>query len=425
MTAVLARFCSGRVHYAWVALIVAFTVTLGAVGVRAAPGVIIVPLERAFGWSAGTISGAVSLNILLLGLTGPFITGLMETFGLKRTVLSCLAVLLTGAGLSTLITEPWQLYVTWGLLVGVGASAGAVGMASAVANRWFVTHRGLAMGLLTSGNAAGQLIFLPVLGRLSQDYGWRSVSITVTLVIVVLIPIAALLLPESPAAVGLGPLGAEVEPPAPPRSGNPFRIAIEGLIRGVRSMDFWLLAISFGICGFSTNGLIGTHLIAYCVDNGYSQFAGAGILGSLGVFSLIGSTISGWMTDRFNPRILLFWIFGLRGLSLLVLPYTNFDTVSLTVFAVFYGLDWIAVMPPIFALVNEVFGKKSTPVIMSWIFATHQIGGAMAAVGAGVVRTWTGSYLLAFMMSGIACLLASILVMRIARSRPAVLVAGE
>jgi predicted MFS family arabinose efflux permease len=298
-------------------------------------------------------------------------------------------------------------------------------MASAVANRWFVTHRGLAMGLLTSGNAAGQLIFLPVLGRLSQDYGWRSVSITVTLVIVVLIPIAALLLPESPAAVGLGPLGAEVEPPAPPRSGNPFRIAIEGLIRGVRSMDFWLLAISFGICGFSTNGLIGTHLIAYCVDNGYSQFAGAGILGSLGVFSLIGSTISGWMTDRFNPRILLFWIFGLRGLSLLVLPYTNFDTVSLTVFAVFYGLDWIAVMPPIFALVNEVFGKKSTPVIMSWIFATHQIGGAMAAVGAGVVRTWTGSYLLAFMMSGIACLLASILVMRIARSRPAVLVAGE
>jgi predicted MFS family arabinose efflux permease len=190
-------------------------------------------------------------------------------------------------------------------------------------------------------------------------------------------------------------------------------------------MDFWLLAISFGICGFSTNGLIGTHLIAYCVDNGYSQFAGAGILGSLGVFSLIGSTISGWMTDRFNPRILLFWIFGLRGLSLLVLPYTNFDTVSLTVFAVFYGLDWIAVMPPIFALVNEVFGKKSTPVIMSWIFATHQIGGAMAAVGAGVVRTWTGSYLLAFMMSGIACLLASILVMRIARSRPAVLVAGE
>ena len=196
-------------------------------------------------------------------------------------------------------------------------------------------------------------------------------------------------------------------------------MAIDGLIRGVRSLDFWLLALSFGVCGFSTNGLIGTHLIAFCVDHGYSQFAGAGILASVGVFSLVGSTISGWLTDRYNPRILLFWIFSLRGLSLMVLPYTNFDSVSLSVFAVFYGLDWIAVMPPIFALVNEVFGRKSAPVLMSWIFATHQIGGATAAVGAGIVRTWTGSYLLAFMASGLACLLASMLVLRIARVRPA------
>jgi MFS family permease len=419
MTAALARICLGRVHYAWVALIVAFTITLGAVGVRAAPGVMIVPLQNAFGWSVGTISAAISLNILLLGMTGPFITGLMETLGLRRTILLCLVLLLVGTGLSTFITASWQLFFTWGLLVGVGASAGAVGMAAAVANRWFVVHRGLAMGLLSSANAAGQLIFLPILGRLSQDYGWQSVSITVTLTIAALIPLAALLLPESPAAIGLGPLGATAEASIPPRTGNPFGVAIDGLIRGMRSLDFWLLALSFGICGFSTNGLIGTHLIAFCVDHGYTQFAGAGILASLGVFSLIGSTISGWLTDRFNPRILLFWIFGLRGLSLLLLPYTSFDTVSLTVFAVFYGLDWIAVMPPIFALVNEVFGRKSTPVIMSWIFATHQIGGASAAVGAGIVRTWTGSYLLAFMISGLACLLASMLVLRIARTQPA------
>jgi MFS family permease len=425
MTAALARLCSGRVHYAWIALAVAFTVTLGAVGVRAAPGVIIVPLERAFGWSVGTISAAISLNILLLGLTGPFTTGLMETLGLRRTILLCLTLLLVGTGLSTFITAPWQLFFTWGLLVGVGSSAGAVGMAAAVANRWFVAHRGLAMGLLSSANAAGQLIFLPILGRLSQDYGWQSVSITVTLTVAALIPLAALLLPESPAAIGLGPLGAVVEPPAPPRAGNPFSVAMDGLIRGARSLDFWLLALSFGICGFSTNGLIGTHLIAFCVDHGYSQFAGAGILASLGVFSLIGSAISGWLTDRFNPRILLFWIFGLRGLSLLLLPYTSFGTVSLTVFAVFYGLDWIAVMPPIFALVNDVFGKKSAPVIMSWIFATHQIGGATAAVGAGIVRTWTGSYLLAFLASGLACLLASMLVLRIAPTQPALAVTGD
>lgn len=420
MTAALARFCSGRVHYAWVALVVAFTITLGAVGVRAAPGVIIVPLEQAFGWSVGTISAAISLNILLLGMTGPFITGLMETLGLRRTIMLCLALLLVGTGFSTLITAPWQLFLTWGLLVGIGSSAGAVGMAAAVANRWFVRHRGLAMGLLSSANAAGQLIFLPILGRLSQDYGWQSVSITVSLTVAALIPLAALLLPESPAAIGLAPLGAAAEPPAPPRSRNPFGVAIDGLMRGMRSVDFWLLALSFGVCGFSTNGLIGTHLIAFCVDHGYSQFAGAGILASLGVFSLIGSAISGWLTDRYNPRILLFWIFGLRGLSLMLLPYTSFDSISLTIFAVFYGLDWIAVMPPIFALVNEVFGKKAAPVIMSWIFATHQIGGASAAVGAGIVRTWTGSYLLAFVASGLACLAAAMLVLRIARARPAV-----
>ncbi len=424
MAAALARLCSGRIHYAWVALFVAFTLTLGAIGVRSGPSVMIVPLERAFGWSAGTISAAISLNILLLGLTGPFITGLMETLGLKRTIMLCLLTLLAGTGLSTFISRPWELFLTWGMLVGIGASAGAVGMSTAVANRWFVTHRGLAMGLLTSANAAGQLIFLPLLGRLSQDYGWRSVSIAVTLTVVALIPLVGLL-PESPAAIGLGPLGADVEPPAPPRTGNPFALAINGLASGMRSIDFWLLAISYAICGFSTNGLIGTHLIAFCVDHGYTQFAGAGILASLGIFSLIGATISGWLTDRYNPRMLLFWIFGLRGLSLMLLPYTSFDMVSLTVFAVFYGLDWIAVMPPIFALVNEVFGKKAAPVIMSWIFATHQIGGALAAVGAGVVRTWTGSYLLAFLASGLACLMAALLVMRIARARPVMAMAAD
>ena len=423
MTAAVARLCSGRIHYAWVALFVAFTLTLGAIGVRSGPSVMIVPLERAFGWSAETISAAISINILLLGLTGPFITGLMETLGLKRTIMLCLVVLLAGTGFSTFMSRPWELFATWGFLVGIGASAGAVGMSAAVANRWFVTHRGLAMGLLTSANAAGQLIFLPFLGRLSEEYGWQSVSIAVTLTVAVLIPMAAILLPESPKAVGLKPFGGSGETIAPASSGNPFALAIDGLISGVRSIDFWLLAISYAICGFSTNGLIGTHLIAFCVDHGYTQFAGAGILASLGVFSLIGATISGWLTDRFNPRIMLFWIFSLRGLSLMVLPYTNFDAVSLSVFAVFYGLDWIAVMPPIFALVNEVFGQKSTPVIMSWIFATHQIGGALAAVGAGVVRTYTGSYVVAFMASGVACLAASMLVLRIARSRPSVVAA--
>jgi MFS family permease len=412
------------VHYAWIALAVTFTSTLAVVGVRAAPGVMIVPLEHAFGWSAGTISGAVSVNILLMGLTGPFLTGLMASIGIKRVILLAMSVLLVGAALSAFMTNPWELYLTWGLLIGIGSGAGAVGVAAAIANRWFAARRGLVMGLLTAANAAGQLIFLPVLASQAQTYGWRSVSMTVTLAVVVMLPLVALLLPERPSAVGLAPYGATEEPVEAPGSRNPFSVAIAGLGRGARSLDFWLITLSFSICGFSTNGLIGTHLIAYCFDHGIPQVTGAAFLASFGIFNIMGSTASGWLTDRGNPRVILFWVFGLRGLSLVLLPFSPFDVTSLSAFAVFYGLDWIATVPPTFALTNQVFGRKDAPVMMSWIFAGHQIGGALAAVGAGMVRGETGSYMLAFLSSGLACLLASLLVLRIART-PVLAVAAE
>jgi MFS family permease len=420
----LAKFCSGRVHYAWVVLAVTFSMTLAVVGVRAAPGVMIVPLQRAFGWSVSTISGAVSLNILLMGLTGPFLTGLMESTGQKRTILLAMGVLVAGSGASAFMTVPWQLYLTWGLMIGVGAGAGSVGVAAAVANRWFMTRRGLVMGLLTAANATGQLIFLPVLAALAQNHGWRSVSITVTLAVVAMMPVVALLLPERPSAIGLVPYGATEQVANVAGSRNPFSVAMHGLRRGVRSVDFWLLTVSFAICGLSTNGLIGTHLIAYCVDHGIPQVTGASFLASFGIFNMIGATASGWFTDRYNPRVLLFWYFGLRGLSLVVLPFTPFDVFSLSAFALFYGLDWIATVPPTFALTNAVFGRKDAPVMMSWIYAGHQVGGAVAAVGAGAVRGLTGSYLLAFLTSGLACLLASLLVLRIARG-PAIAIAAE
>ena len=420
----LAKLCFGRVHYAWVVLVVIFTMTLAVVGVRAAPGVMIVPLQHAFGWSVGTISGAVSLNILLMGVTGPFLTGLMETIGLKRTILLAMLVLLAGTGASAFMTTPWQLYLTWGLMIGVGAGAGAVGMAAQIANRWFVARRGLVMGLLTAANATGQLIFLPVLAALAQHQGWRSVSITVTLAVAAMIPVVAWLLPEQPGDVGLVPFGATEQPASAPRSRNPFTVAIQGLRRGLGSVDFWLLTASFGICGLSTNGLIGTHLIAYCVDHGIPEVTGASILASFGIFNMLGATGSGWLTDRANPRVLLFWYFGLRGLSLVILLFTSFDTLSLSAFALFYGLDWIATVPPTFALANAVFGRKDAPVMMSWIYAGHQVGGAVAAVGAGAIRGLTGSYMLAFITSGLACLLASLLVLRIARG-PALAMAAE
>ena len=418
----LARLCSGRVHYAWVVLAVMFTAMLAGVGVRAAPGVMIVPLEHAFGWDVSTISGAVSLNIILLGATGPFLTGLMQIIGLKRTIMLCLTLLMAGTGLSTFMTAPWQLFLTWGLMVGIGSGAGAVGMAAAVANRWFARRTGFAMGLLTAANAAGQLIFLPLLALLAEHYGWRGVAICVTLAIAVVLPVVAIMLPESPAQVGLGPYGSTaMQPPGADHAAgnNPFTVAINALFRAGRSIDFWLLCLTFGVCGFSTNGLINTHLIAYCADHGITQVNGASILAVIGVFSLIGSALSGWMCDRFNPRMLLFWYYGLRGLSLVLVPFTSFDPVSLSVFAVFYGLDWVATGPATFALTNEIFGRRDSPVIVSWIFAAHQVGGALAAVGAGAVRSLEGSYLMAFVASGLACLLASLLVLRITRPVPA------
>lgn len=417
--ALFARAAAGRVHYAWVVVGLMFLVMLATAGVRAAPSVLIVPLEHAFGWSRATISAAISVNIFLFGLIGPFSAGLMQTFGIRRTVLLALCILSVSVGLSGFIDQAWEMFATWGVMVGIGSGATATALAATVANRWFERNRGLAIGLLTASNASGQLVFLPLLAHLAETGSWRLVSFVVAGAAAALIPLVFLLLPESPASVGLLPLGAAAEPEAR-RHGNPVAIAFAGLARGARSADFWLLFASFFICGFSTNGLIGTHLISYCIDHGIPEVSAAGLLAAMGVFDLIGTTGSGWLTDRYNPRVLLFWYYGLRGLSLVALPFTDFDVISLGVFAVFYGLDWIATVPPTVMLANEVFGRRDAPVVVSWIVAGHQLGAATAAMGAGAVRNATGSYFAAFVASGAACLIASLLVLRVTReSAPA------
>ena len=311
----MARVFAGRLHYAWVVVAVMFVVILASVGVRATPGVLIVPLQQAFGWNAAVISGAVSLNILLFGLVGPFAAGLIQVIGLKRTVLCSMVLLVIGAGLSGFITEIWQLYLTWGVLVGLGSGAGMVGLATAIANRWFVHRRGLVVGLLTASNASGQLVFLPLLASLAVSHTWHIVPLIVAGVILALIPVVLLMLPESPAAIGLGPFGSTEIVTLPPRSGNPFVIAIAGLMRGTKSVDFWLLFTTFAVCGFSTNGLVATHLIPFCMDHGIPEVSAASLLAAMGVFDLVGTTLSGYLTDRYDSRILLFWYYGLRGLS--------------------------------------------------------------------------------------------------------------
>jgi MFS family permease len=418
---------ASRLHYAWVVAALMFVVMIAVVGARSGPSVLIVPIEHAFGWSRGTISAAISVNILLMGMVGPFVTALFTTLGLKRTILLALSILSGSTILSGFISEPWHLFATWGVMVGLTSGLGGGGLAATIANRWFVARRGLVVGLLMAANASGQLVFLPLLAHIAESGNWRLVSFVIGSTIAVLLPLVAYLLPETPGAIALAPFGAPPgeKPAAALRpSGNPIAVAFGGLGLGVRSVDFWLLFASFFVCGFSANGLVSTHLIAYCMDHGITEVAAAGLLAGMGMFDLVGTTASGWLTDRYDSRVLLFWYYGLRGLSLILLPFTSFDWLSLSAFTVFYGLDFIATIPPTVALSNQAFGKERAPVIVAWIFCGHQIGAAVAALGAGVVRSATGSYFGAFIASGVACLLAALLVLRIAR-RPAALVAAE
>jgi sugar phosphate permease len=420
---VVARVFAGRLHYSWIVLGTMFLVMLATAGVRASPSVLIVPLQNAFGWDRTTISAAVSVNIGLYGLIGPFGAAFMQTLGLKRTILIALSILSCAVALSGFIDAKWQLFMTWGVLVGLGSGVTAGGLAATVANRWFVKNRGLAVGILTASNASGQLVFLPVLAAIAEGGHWRMVSWVVAAFAAILIPLVLLLLPESPRSVGLGPLGAEVEPEAVRRT-NPVGMALGGLRNGIRSSDFWLLFVSFAICGFSANGLVGTHLISYCVDNGIAPVAAASVVAGMGIFDLFGTTCSGWLSDRYNPRILLFWYYGLRGLSLILLPFSSFDGLSLTTFSVFYGLDFVATVPPTVMLANQVFGRQAAPIIVAWLLCGHQIGAAIAAAGAGWIRSTTGSYFEAFIISGIACLLASLIVLRVSHTKAPVAAAA-
>jgi sugar phosphate permease len=414
---VIPSLVRGRVHYAWVVFGVTFFTLLAAAGIRSTPGVLIVPLEHDFGWSTATISVAVSINLLLFGFCGPFAAAFMNRFGVRRVLVAALALIAAGVGLTPLMRQPWQLYLLWGVVVGTGTGAMAGVLATTVANRWFVARRGLVTGLLTAASATGQLAFLPGLASLAVNRGWRSASLTVALAVLVAVPAVLLLMRDSPRQLGLRPYGAEgADPPEAPAA-NPFSAAASGLVRSMRSTDFWLLAASFFICGASTNGLIGTHLIPAAVDHDIPEVTAASMLALIGVFDVVGTTLSGWLTDRHDPRWLLFWYYALRGLSLLLLPFALSSAyLTLIVFIVFYGLDWVATVPPTISLSSGVLGRASGGIVFGWVFASHQLGAAFAASAAGGVRTWLGDYQVAFISAGLLCLIASGLVIRIGRA---------
>ncbi|MEV7525450.1 MFS transporter [Streptomyces sp. NPDC091371] len=405
----------GRIHRAWFAAAVAFVTIIGAAAFASLPGLLIEPLHEEFDWSRGTIGFAVSVNLALYGLTAPFAAALMDRFGIRKVVAVALTVIAGGSAATVWMTASWQLVLFWGVLVGLGSGSMALAFAATVTNRWFTARRGLVTGILTAAGASGQLVFLPLLSWLVERHGWRPAAITVSLAALAVVPFVWLLLRDHPADVGLAPYGGTYAPKPAPVPGAARR-AVTVLFRAARTGPFWLLAGTFAICGASTNGLVRIHFVPAAHDHGMPVTAAAGLLAVIGVFDVVGTIASGWFTDRFEARRLLAVYYALRGISLLFLPMLLAPSVRppLVFFIVFYGLDWVATVPPTIALCREQYGEDSA-IVFGWVLASHQIGAAVVAFLGGLARDAFGSYDLVWYASGGLCAMAALMAMVIRR----------
>ena len=405
-----------KIHPAWIVAAITFATLFASAGFRSAPSVLILPLENEFGWRRDVISAALAINVLLFGLTAPFAAALMDRFTVRKVVMSALTVIGIGALLTIWMNKSWHLMLLWGVVVGIGTGSMALVFAATIANRWFVKKRGLVIGVLTAAGASGQLVFLPTLARLAQDPGWRASSVMISIAAFLMVPLIYLFLKEDPQSINTTPYGAadNWQPPVLEK-GSAARVAIETLRDAAKVRNFWYLVGSFFICGLSTSGLIGTHFIPAAHDHGMAQVTAASLLALIGVFDVVGTITSGYLTDRIDPRKLLFFYYLLRGLSLFLLPSILFSTVeaSTLVFVIFYGLDWIATVPPTVMLCRQVLGPDKGAIIYGWVFAAHQIGGALAAFGAGLLRVKFGDYAAAFYITGILCVITSYFVLQI------------
>ena len=406
-----------RIHPAWIVAFVAFLALVGAAGFRAAPSVLMLPLEEEFGFSRAELSVAVSVNLLFYGLMAPFAAALMARFGLRRVTTIALLFVAAGSALSIFATAPWMLVLSWGVLIGLGTGSMALVFAATVADSWFVKNRGLVVGVLTAGSATGQLAFLPFIAILVTEQGWRQASLLVAAGALIVVPLVLLWVRNHPVDLGVTPYGApEGWTYEKPQRTNAAKAAIGTLVRASRHRTFWALVAGFAICGATTNGLIGTHFIPSAHDHGMPETVAAGLLAVVGIFDIVGTIASGWLTDRFNPRILLAVYYGFRGLGLLVLPFLLSASVQppIIIFVVIYGLDWVATVPPTVALCRELFGTDG-PIVFGWVFASHQIGAAVAAFTAGALRDATGEYTAAWFGAAALCLIAAAISATISR----------
>lgn len=439
------------IHFSWVIVAIVFLTMLTSSAALGLPGAFMQPLSREFGWSAEEISSALAVRFALFGLMGPFAAILMERYGLRRIICAALTLVAVGLILVTRMTQLWQLVALWGIVLGLGTGMTALVLGAVVANRWFDQRRGLVLGLLTASSATGQLVFLPLAAWLIDRFGWRYAITPVFISCLVVAILAFCFIRNRPQDLGLTAFGAAGS--GAPGSGAPgsgaagsgaagsgapgqtntshagpaattsvlvppkpsFMEPLRVLNAASRSSTFWVLFGTFFICGLSTSGLIQTHFISLCGDFGLAALPAASVLAMMGAFDFVGTILSGWLSDRYDNRKLLFWYYGLRGLSLFWLPHSEFTLYGLSFFAMFYGLDWIATVPPTVKLASATFGKEKAGMVFGWIFAGHQLGGAFAAYGAGLSRTVLLSYSPALYAAGAACLVAAVSIFLIRR----------
>ncbi|MDQ6599031.1 MFS transporter [Bacillus salipaludis] len=403
-----------RIHYSWFILAITFFSIIAAGIVMSSSGVFIDPFEKEFGWDRSEIALAFAISMFLYGISGPFMAALLNVIGLKKMMIASMATLLIGIILTFIMNQSWQMILIWGIIIGLGSSLFLTVLSPYVANHWFEKRRGLAVGILTASSATGQLILLPVLATIIDHYSWRPAIGLMMILSIIMLLIILLFMKNKPKDVGILPYGLEEEIQESnegPKE-NPIVIAFKGLFEAVKVKEYWLLSGSFFICGLSTSGLVGTHFVSYCISFGIPLVTAASFLSFMGIFNLVGTTLSGWLSDRFDNRWLLFWYYGFRGASLLLLPYAlnEGSTTMLVIFTVFYGLDWIATVPPTISISRQIFGTTKSGIVYGWIFASHQVGAATAAYGGGLIYKFFNTYTWAFFLAGVFCLLASLFV---------------
>ena len=411
------------IHYGWAMVALTFLTMLSTASAMGIPGMLMVPLETEFGWDAGAISGPAALRLLLFGMVAPFAAAAMRRYGMRRTLCIALATVVTGLALASRMNRLWELWVTWGVMVGLATGMSGSVLGATVASRWFVARRGLVVGLLTAANATGQLLFLPVAAWLATNLGWRMALVPAATACGVCFLLVLLFARDHPGELGLPSYGESNVEAAPQQklAGNAAGLSLGVLAEAARTPVFWVLFFTFFVCGLSTSGLVQSHFIPLCHDFGMPELQAAGVLAMMGACDFVGTILSGWLSDRYDNRWLLFWYYGLRGLSLMLLPYSTFTMYGLSVFAVFYGLDWVATVPPTVKLAARHFGRERAPMVFGWIFAGHQVGAAVAALGGGLSHDAFASYLPAFFSAGAMCVLAAVAVVSMRRA-PAVAV---